>query len=142
MGATIRSTVHGWWRAMLVGLVLALLFGALVASRNPQHELALVVGVTGVITWLIFAAALQLFLFDRAATERDLAKGELSVEHAWTQEAGATAFFTMIGGLIFLDTVGDVLNLSWMSPVGLTHALVLGFGTFAVSYGWLRARGR
>ena len=67
---------------------------------------------------------------------------ELSVEHAWTQEAGATAFFTMIGGLIFLDTVGDVLNLSWMSPVGLTHALVLGFGTFAVSYGWLRARGR
>lgn len=142
MGTTFRSTVQAWWRAALAGLVLALLFGALVASRNTRDEASLVIVVTALVTWPVMAFALQLFWFDRAATEREIAQGELSVEHAWVQEAAATAFVTMIGGLVFLHGVGDALNAAWMSPVGLTHALVLGLGTFATSYLWLRVRGR
>lgn len=142
MGTTIRSTISTWWRATLAGFVLALLFGALVASRNTRDEAWLVVVVTALVTWPVMTVALQVFWFDRASTEREVAQGELSVEHAWFQEAAATAFVTMIGGLLFLDAVGDALNLAWMSPVGLTHALVLGLGTFATSYLWLRARGR
>lgn len=142
MGTTIRSTIHTWWRATLAGLVLALVFGALVASRNSGDPASVVVVVTAFVTWPVIAFALQAFWFDRASTERDIAQGELSVEHAWFQEAAATAFVTMIGGLLFLEGVGEALEVAWMSPVGLTHALVLGLGTFAVSYVWLRARGR
>jgi len=141
MGASLRSTVQTWWRAALGGLAVALLFGALVASRNGGDETSVVV-VTAFATWPVIAFALQAFWFDRATTERDLAQGELSVEHAWLQEAAATAFVTMVGGLLFLNGVGDALNLAWMSPVGLTHALVLGLGTFALSYLWLRLRSR
>ena len=43
-----------------------------------------------------------------------------------------------IGGLLFLEGVGSALTVSWMAPVGLAHALVLGLGTFAGSYLWLR----
>lgn len=142
MGTTIRSTISTWWRAALAGLVLALLFGALVASRNSGDAPSVVVVVTALVTWPVIAFALQAFWFDRATTGHDIAQGELSVEHAWFQEAAATAFVTMIGGLLFLDGVGDALNVAWMSPVGLTHALVLGLGTFAASYLWLRVRGR
>lgn len=142
MGTSLRSIVQSWWRAAIAGVVLALLFGALLASRNSGDQAARYVVVTAVVTWPVFAVALQAFWFDRATTEREVAKGELSVEHAWFQEAAATAFVTMIGGLLFLNGVGEALNVAWMSPVGLTHALVLGLGSFAASYLWLRARGR
>jgi hypothetical protein len=44
--------------------------------------------------------------------------------------------------LLFLDGVGGALDVGWMSPVGLAHALVLGLGTFGASYLWQRARDR
>ena len=138
MRVTMRSMVQSWWRSAVLGLALALLFGALMASRNPDDPASVVVVVAAFTTWPVVAVALQVLWFDRAATGRDIAQGELGVEHAWFQEAGATAFATMIGGLLFLEGVGGTLNVSWMAPVGLVHALVLGLGTFAGSYLWLR----
>ena len=138
MRVTMRSMVQSWWRSAVLGLALALLFGALMASRNPDDPASVVVVVAALTTWPVVAVALQVLWFDRAATGRDIAQGELGVEHAWFQEAAATAFATMIGGLLFLEGVGGTLNVSWMAPVGLAHALVLGLGTFAGSYLWLR----
>ena len=138
MRVTMRSMVQSWWRSAVLGLALALLFGALMASRNPDDPASVVVVVAALTTWPVVAAALQVLWFDRAATGRDIAQGELGVEHAWFQEAAATAFATMIGGLLFLEGVGSALTVSWMAPVGLAHALVLGLGTFAGSYLWLR----
>ena len=138
MRVTMRSMVQSWWRSAVLGLALALLFGALMASRNPDDPASVVVVVAALTTWPVVAVALQVLWFDRAATGRDIAQGELGVEHAWFQEAAATAFATMIGGLLFLEGVGGALNVSWMAPVGLVHALVLGLGTFAGSYLWLR----
>ena len=138
MRVTMRSMVQSWWRSAVLGLALALLFGALMASRNPDDPASVVVVVAALTTWPVVAVALQVLWFDRAATGRDIAQGELGVEHAWFQEAAATAFATMIGGLLFLEGVGSALNVSWMAPVGLAHALVLGLGTFAGSYLWLR----
>lgn len=138
MRVTMRSMVQSWWRSAVLGLALALLFGALMASRNPDDPASVVVVVAALTTWPVVAVALQVLWFDRAATGRDIAQGELGVEHAWFQEAAATAFVTMIGGLLFLEGVGSALTVSWMAPVGLAHALVLGLGTFAGSYLWLR----
>ena len=138
MRVTMRSMVQSWWRSAVLGLALALLFGALMASRNPDDPASVVVVVAAFTTWPVVAVALQVLWFDRAATGRDIAQGELGVEHAWFQEAAATAFATMIGGLLFLEGVGVALDVSWMAPVGLVHALVLGLGTFAGSYLWLR----
>jgi hypothetical protein len=138
MRVTMRSMVQSWWRSAVLGLALALLFGALMASRNPDDPASVVVVVAALTTWPVVAVALQVLWFDRAATGRDIAQGELGVEHAWFQEAAATAFATMIGGLLFLEGVGSALTVSWMAPVGLAHALVLGLGTFAGSYLWLR----
>ena len=138
MRVTMRSIVQSWWRSAVLGLALGLVFGLLMASRNPGAPASVVVVVTAFTTWPVITVALQVLWFDRAATGRDIAQGELGVEHAWFQEAGATAFATMIGGLLFLEGVGGALNVSWMAPVGLAHALVLGLGTFAGSYLWLR----
>ena len=138
MRVTMRSMVQSWWRSAVLGLALALLFGALMASRNPDDPASVVVVVAALTTWPVVAVALQVLWYDRAATGRDIAQGELGVEHAWFQEAAATAFATMIGGLLFLEGVGSALTVSWMAPVGLAHALVLGLGTFAGSYLWLR----
>lgn len=76
---------------------------------------------------------------DRATTDREIAAHQHDVEASWVKEAGSTAFFVLIGGLIFAETLGDVLRLSWLSPVGLPHVLVLGLGTFAVTY-WYERR--
>ena len=134
----MRSVVQAGWRAAVLGLALGLVFGWLMTSRNPDDPASVVVVVAAFTTWPVVAVALQVLWFDRAATGRDIAQGELGVEHAWFQEAAATAFATMIGGLLFLEGVGGALNVSWMAPVGLVHALVLGLGTFAGSYVWLR----
>lgn len=136
------GVVRRWLPATLAGLVVALAFAALVASRRPDWPAAVALVVFTATTWPVAAVGLQMLWFDRARTDREIAQGELDVERAWFQEAAATAFVTMVGGLVLLDGVGDALDLGWMSPVGLTHALVLGLGTFGLSYLWLRARGR
>ena len=138
MGVTMRSIVQAWWRAAVLGLARGRVVGLRVASRNPDERASGGVADEACTTWPVVAVALQVLWFDRAATGRDIAQGELGVEHAWFQEAAATAFATMIGGLLFLEGVGGALNVSWMAPVGLVHALVLGLGTFAGSYVWLR----
>ena len=92
MRVTMRSMVQSWWRSAVLGLALALLFGALMASRNPDDPASVVVVVAALTTWPVVAVALQVLWFDRAATGRDIAQGELGVEHAWFQEAAATEF--------------------------------------------------
>ena len=136
------GVVRRWLPATLVGLAVALAFAALVASRRPDWPLATALVVFTATCWPVVTVGLQTLWFDRARTDREIAQGELSIEHAWSQEAAATAFVTMLGGLVFLEGVGDALDVGWMSPVGLPHALVLGLGTFGLSYLWLRARGR
>lgn len=137
-----RATARRWLPATLLGLLAALAFAGLVASQRPEWPTAVTLVVFTATWWPVLTAGLQLLWFDRARTDREAAQGELSIEHAWFQEAGATAFVAMIGGLLFLDGVGGVLDVGWMSPVGLTHALVLGLGTFGASYLWQRARDR
>jgi len=136
------ATARHWLPATLLGLLAALAFAGLVASRRPQWPIAVTLVVFTATAWPVLTMGLQVLWFDRARTDREVAQGELSVEHAWFQEAGATAFVTMIGGLLFLDGVGEALDVGWMSPVGLPHALALGLGSFGASYLWLRARDR
>ncbi|MGG5258366.1 hypothetical protein [Phycicoccus avicenniae] len=136
------TATRRWLPATLLGLAVALAFAGLVVSRRPDWPAAVGLTVFTLTTWPVVTVGLQMLWFDRARTDREVAQGEMSVERTWFQEAAATAFVTLIGGLLFLDGVGDALDVGWMSPVGLPHALVLGLGTFGLSYLWLRARGR
>lgn len=141
-GRGLVAVVRRWLSATLVGLAAALAFAGLVVSRRPDWPVGVALAVFTATTWPVVTVGLQTLWFDRARTDREIAQGELSIERAWSQEAAATAFVTMTGGLVFLEGVGDALDVRWLSPVGLPHALVLGLGTFALSYLWLRARGR
>ena len=95
-----------------------------------------------ILTWPVLTIALQMLVFDRRATDAEIDRAKDDVERAWFQEAGATAFVTLIGGLSLCPGPRRGLRIPWLSPIGLTHVLVLGLGTFALSYLWLRRRGR
>lgn len=135
-----QSFVRRWARAIVLGAVVALAFGVLLAWRNPERPFWVQVLVFAAVGWPILASALQWLWFDREAVEADLDKGRDSIEHSWHQEAAATSFYTLIGGLIALETVGDVAKLGWLSPIGLTHVLVLGALTYLASLLYLRAK--
>ena len=70
--------------------------------ERPFWAQVLVFAATG---WPILAGALQWLWFDRQAVEADLDKGRDSIEHSWHQDAAATSFYTLIGGLIALETI-------------------------------------
>lgn len=132
--------VRRWARATVLGAVLALAFGAFLAWRNPERPFWLQVAVFAATGWPILAGALQWLWFDRKAVEADLDRGRDSIEHSWHQEAAATSFYTLIGGLIVFETVGDVAQLDWLSPIGLVHVLALGALTYLASLLYLRAK--
>ena len=129
-----------WAKAIGLGAVLALAIGAYLASRNPERPFWIQVAVFAATGWPILTGALQWLWFDRQAVEADLDKGRHSIEHSWHQEAAATSFYTLIGGLIALETLGDVAHLDWLSPIGLTHVLTLGALTYLGSLLYLRAQ--
>lgn len=131
-----------WVPAIAAGLVLAVAAGAAYAWRNPGQPRLLSIVVMAILTWPVLTIALQMLVFDRRATDAEIDRAKDDVERAWFQEAGATAFVTLIGGLTCVQALGDAFRIPWLSPIGLTHVLVLGLGTFALSYLWLRRRGR
>ena len=135
-----QPLVRRWARAIVLGAVLALAFGAFVAWRNPERNFWLQVVVYAATSWPILAAALQWLWFDRETVEADIDKGRDSIEHSWHQEAAATSFYTLIGGLIVFETVGDVAQLHWLSPIGLVHVLALGTLTYLASLLYLRVK--
>ena len=90
--------------------------------------------------WPILAGALQWLWFDRKAVDADLDKGRHSIEHAWHQEAAATSFYTLIGGLVAFETIGGVAHLDWLSPIRLVHVLALGAVAYLASLLYLRAK--
>lgn len=132
--------VRRWAKAIGFGAVLALAFGAFLASRNPERDFWLQVVVFAATGWPILAGALQWLWFDRKSVEAELDRGRDSIEHFWHQEAAATSFYTLIGGLIALETLGDVAQLDWLSPIGLVHVLTLGALTYLASLLYLRAK--
>lgn len=138
--STTRTGVRGWGPAILTAAPIAAGIGAFLAWRNPDLPFWAALAAFAAATWPILAAALQLLWFDRDATNTDLDKQVQSVEHAWHQEAAATAFYTLIGGLIAVDLVGGVAKIGWLSPIGLPHVLILGLGTYALSFLSLRSR--
>ena len=135
-----QPSVRRWARAIALGAVLALAFGAFVAWRNPERDFWLQVVVFAATAWPILAGALHWLWFDRQAVEADIDKGRDSIEHSWHQEAAATSFYTLIGGLIVFETIGDVAQLTWLSPIGLVHVLALGALTYLASLLYLRAK--
>lgn len=141
MSSTLTQPfVRHWAKAIILGAVLALAFGAFLASRNPGRAFWLQVAVFAATSWPILAGALQWLWFDRKAVEADLDKGRHSIEHSWHQEAAATSFSTLIGGLVAFETLGDVAHLEWLSPIGLTHVLALGALTYLGTLLYLRAK--
>jgi len=140
--STIMTALRKVLPAIACSFPLALAMGALFAWRNPEHPTSVAVAAMAVCSWPIIATALQVLWFDRNATNAALESGRGDVETAWFQEAAATAFWATMGGLLFLDGIGSALHLDWLAPIGLAHALVLGVGSFALSYLWLRRRDR
>lgn len=134
------TTARRWAAATLIGLVAAIALGALYSWRNPDQPLAVSLLVMSLMTWPVLTVAFQMLWFDRARTDAEFHRAKDDVERSWVQEASATAFATLIGGLICFEYLGAALRLSWLSPIGLPHVLVLGLGTFALSYLWLRRR--
>lgn len=135
-----QPVVRRWAKAVALGAVLALLFGILIAWRNPERAFWIQVPVFAATSWPIIASALQWLWFDRERVDADLDRGRDSIEHAWHQEAAATSFYTLIGGLIALETLGDVAQLDWLSPIGLVHVLALGGVTYLGSLLYLRVK--
>jgi hypothetical protein len=142
MGITTPTQpfVRRWARAIVLGAVLALAFGALMAWRNPERPFWLQVAIFAAMSWPIVAGSLQWLWFDRETVEAELDKGRDSIEHSWAQEAAATSFYTLIGGLIVLQTLGDVARIGWLSPIGLVHVVTLGGLTYVGSLLYLRAK--
>ena len=138
--ASAQPFVRRWARALGLGAVLALAFGALMAARNPEQPFGLQVAVVAATAWPIIAGALQWLWFDRDTVNAEVDRGRDSIEHSWRQEAAATSFYTLIGGLVALDTLGDVARITWLSPIGLVHVLALGGVTYVGSYLYLRAQ--
>lgn len=134
------SFLRSWARAVALGAVLALAFGAVLAWRNPDRPFWLQLAVFTATSWPILTIGLQMLWFDREATDAEIDRESESIEHAWHREAGQTAFYTLIGGLIAMETLGDVAHISWLSPIGLVHVLVLGLVTYAASYLYLRRK--
>lgn len=139
---SVTAHLRSWAAATAAGLLLALALGAFYAWRNPERPALVAVIVMTLVSWPIVTAGLQLLWFDRAATDAELDRGKDDVERTWLTEAAANAFFGTLGGLVALDTLGSALRLGWLSPVGLTHVLVVGLGLFALCYLWVRMRDR
>ncbi len=140
--ATITTALRKVLPAIAASFPLALAMGALFAWRNPQHPTSVAVTVMAACTWPIIAIALQILWFERSETNSAIESGRADVETAWFHEAAATAFWATMGGLLFLDSFGSALKVAWLSPVGLAHAMILGIGSFGLSYLWLRRRDR
>lgn len=140
MSTPTQPLVRRWASAVVLGAVLALAFGAFLAWRNPERDFSLQVAVFAATAWPILAGALQWLWFDRKAVEADIDRGRDSIEHSWHQEAAAASFYTLIGGLIAFETLGDVAHLTWLSPIGLIHVLTLGGLTYLGSLLYLRAK--
>ena len=62
----------------------------------------LVVAVFTVVLLPTVATGLKVLVTDRATTDREIAAHQHDVEASWVKEAGSTAFFVLIGGLIFV----------------------------------------
>ncbi|MCA0335744.1 MAG: hypothetical protein LCH66_02565 [Actinobacteria bacterium] len=135
----LSPSARRWVAPVLISLPLTAALATFVAWRRPDQPFWLVVAVFTVVLLPTVATGLKVLVTDRATTDREIAAHQHDVETSWVKEAGSTAFFVLIGGLIFAETLGDVLRLSWLSPVGLPHVLVLGLGTFAVTY-WYERR--
>ena len=137
----VSTKVRRWVPAVVCGLVAALAFAAVVVWRNPDKPVLVSMIVYTFCTWPILTWAFQMLVFDREGTNAEIDAGKETVERAWSREAAETAFFALMGGLLLLDTIGNVFRIGWLDPIGMVHVYVLGLGTYAASYLWLRVRG-
>lgn len=135
-----RPLLRRWSRSIVLGAALALTFGAFMAWRNTERPFWLQLAVFAATAWPVLAAALQWLWFERKSVEADIDRGRHSIEFSWHQEAAATSFYTLIGGLIALQTLGDVAQIDWLSPIGMVHVLTLGGVTYIASLLYLRAK--
>lgn len=139
---TTASTLRRWIPAILSGAATAAVFAGIYAWRNPDQPALVAFAVMAVVSWPILTFAFQLLWFDRSRTNAEVDKGKDDVERMWITEAAANAFAGTLGGLVFLETVGSAFRISWLSPITLTHVLVLAIGLFVACYAWVRTQGR
>ena len=137
-----RAVARQWLPSVLGGLALAVLVAGVVASRRTDWPRVVTLVVFTAAVWPVLTAGLQILWFDRHRSAEVEAAGEHDVETARVRDASATAFAATMGGLLFLEGVGGALDVAWMAPVGLAHALLLGVGGFGLTWGWLRIQGR
>lgn len=118
---------------ILAGLALGLVYGWVVAWRGTGAFWPTLI-VQAAVSTPILAVAVRLFVTDRARLTADTERHAFDVERHWATQAAATSFAVLIGGLVLADTLGEILRIGWLSPVTIDHVLVLGLGTFVVSY--------
>lgn len=142
MSSTSRSfTLPAVAASAALGLIAALLLGGLFAWRGDGGDPLLRLAVMTLVCWPALAIGAHLLVVDREATDALDAQGEQSVERWWSDRAAATAFFATMGGLAAAEGIGRALDIGWLAPVGLWHALALGLGSYAIGYARQRARG-
>ncbi|MGL5865348.1 MAG: hypothetical protein ACRCYX_05655 [Dermatophilaceae bacterium] len=142
VAATRTAAIRRWLPATVWGFALAVLVAGVVSSRRPEWPVLVTFVVFTAALWPSLAAGLQVLWFDRRRYADAVAASAHDVETARVREASANAFFVTMGGLVFLEGFGGVLAVSWMAPVHLAHALILGAGGFALTWGWLRLHQR
>jgi hypothetical protein len=129
--------------AIAASFPLALAMGALYAWRNPEHPTSVAVTVMAACTWPIIAIALQILWFERSEHQLRNRVRTRGRRDRLVPRGRGHSLLHHHGRLLFLDSIGSALKLGPGSqPVGLTHALVLGIGSFALSYLSLRRRDR
>lgn len=126
--------------AALVGLILGGGSGLLYLFANPGKPAALVLLVFTLVVGLAPAVSIYLMLWPSQRMRAEQRVAEHSVERRWVQEASSTAFWWLAALLILANVFGDLLHLTWLSPVTLVHVVVAAILAYSVSYLALRIR--
>lgn len=61
-------------------------------------------------------------------------KAEHSVEKRWLLEASSASFFWLAAVLIWVDLVGQMLEIAWLSPMRMYHVLAVAVLVYAANY--------
>lgn len=141
MTGRTRTATTPLLHSAALGLLPALALGCLFAWRGDGGDPLLRLVVMTVVCWPVLAVGAHLLVVDRERVDADVARGEESVERWWSDQAAATAFFATIGGLVLAEGLGRALDVEWLAPVGIWHALLLGLGSYATAYLARRTRG-
>lgn len=128
--------LNGSKASIAAGILASVLWGLIAAWRMPERDPWTVVLVFAALSLPIFIVGFDILWFDRERSETARLREQQNVERIWEQEAAVNGFWALFGGLIFLDNVGRVFDIGWMSPLSTLHVIVVGGIAFGASYVW------